>query len=161
MNSLAIRLLNLNLDIVCGINSGIPPCCIKYWVQKWMWIDWHNPPPWAVKRRKLGKGFGYVPCPKCLKSKKIVRLKDCLRKECPLGYFLGRGFGVGVGRFELVDKCFADKSYIKSLSDKDFDELTLLLNLPDPLSRRQVYEHLKRVAKNFTNRVGCDKLVLK
>jgi hypothetical protein len=127
-----------------------------------MWIDWHTPPLWAVKRRKLGKGFGYVPCPKCLKANKPVQLKNCVQKECPLDNFLSKGFSnIRAGRFELVDKCFADKNYIKSLSDKDFDELTLLLNLPDSLSRRQVYEHLKRVAQNFTDRVGCDKLVLK
>lgn len=63
-------------DIINGIRSGIPICCVIAYLR-----DSYNNLPVALHRSKqLGydlqkSGYQYVPCSKCYKNKKIVPLK--------------------------------------------------------------------------------------
>ena len=73
-NGLRIKLRHIKNTVECGIHSGIPDCCIKYYVTKWMWLSDEA----RRKRIKRIVGVGYVPCPQCLKKKKFVTtLKKC------------------------------------------------------------------------------------
>lgn len=44
-------------DLIYGLASGIPLCCVYWYVNAWSKLDhgeWHN------------NQFGYIPCPSCL-----------------------------------------------------------------------------------------------
>jgi hypothetical protein len=77
-------LLHIREDITCGLHSGFPPCCIKWYITKWIWnldtklFDKH----WGKIRGVKGIDISYIPCPKCLKNKTFVKLKKC-PKSCP------------------------------------------------------------------------------
>lgn len=76
-------LLHLREDIACGFHSGFPPCCIKFFITKWVW--WGNSKArkehWKKIRRIRCSKVNYIPCPKCLRNKTFVELKKC-PKNC-------------------------------------------------------------------------------
>lgn len=74
-------------DVICGINSGFPPCCIEFYVNTWL--------PALKDLNKLGfLGYviaesvrsmhcGYIICPECVANNNIVKVKLCNIDECP------------------------------------------------------------------------------
>lgn len=68
--------------ISCGIHSGIPECCICFYITKWIWFEYDDPYRLKyLKRLMKYKNVEYVPCPKCLKDKKFIKTKDCPGKK--------------------------------------------------------------------------------
>ena len=80
------ELISVKHDIVCGLHSGFPPCCVKFYITKWIWNlgSKTNHKHWN-KLRDLDKtkkySIDYIPCPKCVKNKTFVELKRC-PKNC-------------------------------------------------------------------------------
>ena len=66
-------------DIAFGVHSGIPRCCIAFFVKEWeyMYMDDSNPYVQAVNYA----AWNYVPCPKCLGTGRKVKIKFCVN-EC-------------------------------------------------------------------------------
>lgn len=69
-------------DELRGKCSGIPACCIKFYVEVWSPND--NPFKDCPEHSTLmdeaklkGFKFSYVPCPSCLESRNFVELKHC------------------------------------------------------------------------------------
>jgi len=71
--------------IAYGIHSGIPSCCIIFFIN-----EWDKKELWRKEKSELVKairdsGAGYVMCPKCLASNSIVNIRDCAqecKREC-------------------------------------------------------------------------------
>lgn len=78
------ELLHIREDIICGFHSGFPPCCVKFFVTKWVWNlgSKSNREHWRRIRRVRCAKVHYIPCPQCLKDKTFVELK-CCPKNCP------------------------------------------------------------------------------
>ena len=77
-------LLHIREDIICGLHSGFPPCCIKFYITKWIWNirSKYNKEHWKKIRRVRCAKVHYIPCPKCLKDKTFIKVKRC-PKNCP------------------------------------------------------------------------------
>ena len=77
-------LLHIRDDIICGLHSGFPPCCVKFFITKWIWnlASKANREHWKKIRRVRCFNVSYIPCPKCLKNRTFVKLKKC-PKTCP------------------------------------------------------------------------------
>lgn len=79
------RLRHLPNTIACGFHSGIPACCIHFYITKWMWLKGKSRSShWKKMRAKDGidingerTGFGHIPCPACLKASNFVKLAAC------------------------------------------------------------------------------------
>ena len=95
LKGIEARLKHLKSTIACGFHSGIPACCIKFYITKWLWIekattdknDYFNK-YWRKmneKRKiilnpitnKIEYSFTYIPCPTCLKYERFVKIKSC------------------------------------------------------------------------------------
>ena len=74
-------LLHIPQTIKCGIHSGIPICCVQYYVSKRLWMtDKELLGDNAQIQKLVGdlySNFHYIPCPKCVKNKTIVKTKKC------------------------------------------------------------------------------------
>jgi hypothetical protein len=87
------RLKHINKIVNCGIHSGIPICCIRFYVSDWLWIV-HDPrsstwrsywnqlekkrkPIYNPKTKKVKYNFEYIPCPDCLKKNSFSKIKKC------------------------------------------------------------------------------------
>src|ERR1035437_2872856 len=75
------RLKHLHSTIECGIHSGYPPCCIKFYITQKIWMPEEQNSEYIKKIIKrsndLEKSFGYIPCPACLESGNDVKLLPC------------------------------------------------------------------------------------
>ena len=60
--------------IWCAIRSGIPLCCVKFWVGQ---FDYYPIQRARVYLDKLPNWVQYVPCPKCIESKNFVDILLC------------------------------------------------------------------------------------
>ena len=79
----------LTHDIKCGMHSGIPDCCIYFWITEYtsftlydtkLTMENSDRDKYFEKINKLdviGKRIGYIPCRKCLKSKNFAKVKKC------------------------------------------------------------------------------------
>jgi hypothetical protein len=72
--------------VECGLHSGFPICCIEFFVKDYMPIVERPTSPEASRaianyrdaiRRRGDIKPGYIPCPRCLKSRRTVRVKCC------------------------------------------------------------------------------------
>lgn len=54
----------------CGLHSGFPRCCIRYWAQVWSvqpGIERYvHACAMVAAERYHGQGYNYIPCPKCV-----------------------------------------------------------------------------------------------
>lgn len=87
--SLELKLKHLNKVVECGFHSGIPACCIKFYVTKWMWLnhkgkffisywDRMNKHKWTFDEKgEAVPAFQYIPCPKCLAQHRFTKLLPC------------------------------------------------------------------------------------
>ena len=67
------------LDRLCGKCSGIPDCCIEYFVGEWLSSGCDR-----IKRPDL-PSWGYVPCRNCVTSGNRVVVKICRKGDCYCG----------------------------------------------------------------------------
>jgi hypothetical protein len=84
-------------DVRCGLHSGFPRCCIKFFIGPWS----RMPRPERVlylTSMPNGHGPGYVPCPDCVASKNFVQVKPC-----PVGSHDGNVIGSSVSHYEDVN----------------------------------------------------------
>ena len=59
-----------------GIHSGIPLCCIEFFVNVWDPRDlFHQDRP--LVRAVHSSGVPYVQCPSCLRHKRVAKLRQC------------------------------------------------------------------------------------
>jgi hypothetical protein len=61
--------------IECGLHSGFPPCCVLYYMRVHLWKSHREMRKYTWAAGDLG--FQHIPCPDCLKDKKIVKAKNC------------------------------------------------------------------------------------
>lgn len=74
---------HMAVNLACGIHSGIPICCIAYFVSEWIHFDNKTRYKRIRNFRKLKLKVDYVPCPNCLTSRRFVKkLRQC---SCPWG----------------------------------------------------------------------------
>jgi hypothetical protein len=67
-------------SICCGVHSGIPMCCIKFFVNEWPSYSLEAHREHIAKAAEIngGENYGYIPCPDCLeKGVAPVTLKSC------------------------------------------------------------------------------------
>lgn len=72
-------------DIAMGLHSGIPACCVLFYVGPWRSVFYTSPTKaskahWAKLARAwraLGRNIQYIACPRCLREKRFVRIHHC------------------------------------------------------------------------------------
>jgi hypothetical protein len=74
---LRLKLKHLSKTVECGLHSGIPDYCIKWYISKWTWM------PLLKRMERVNRlkkyNIGYIPCPQCLRNKAFVKVKKCPR----------------------------------------------------------------------------------
>ena len=68
----------MNYHIECGRHSGIPECCINWFIGPWSsvrifgWV-------WTLYWRENNKGgdVEYIRCLECIKNLTVVDIKEC------------------------------------------------------------------------------------
>jgi hypothetical protein len=67
----------------CGLHSGIPPCCVYFFVAYWLRCktdDLKKLDDHRAAEKEFGidsRGPGYIRCPACLLSKRVVKVQQC------------------------------------------------------------------------------------
>lgn len=66
----------------CGfVHSGIPACCVVFFMQTWLpyvaALTAANSDLAYLTSVAITKAFGYVPCPKCTRAARFVKLQKC------------------------------------------------------------------------------------
>lgn len=73
-----------DFHIAFGLKSGIPRCCVDFWVNEYcgtldthpnLWMAYHN--ILTDVRVKEGRDIRYVPCPSCLSNRVFVKTIEC------------------------------------------------------------------------------------
>lgn len=76
-------------DITCGLHSGIPECCVAFYLLMWQpavhaekaladtMLDASSLFKFNAHYRKLLGPCGYVRCPACILAKRVVKVKAC------------------------------------------------------------------------------------
>ena len=65
-------------DIECGKHSGIPECCIEWYIGPWSNIVARVPVLWkAYWDHNQTESTYYIRCPECIENKNIVKVKEC------------------------------------------------------------------------------------
>jgi hypothetical protein len=82
-----LNLVEIPHHIECGlVHSGIPACCVKYYITKRIWMPIKERDADNVKIRKITDNWKepvtYIPCPECLKRKRFVKVKRCPKGTC-------------------------------------------------------------------------------
>lgn len=80
--NILIRIKHLHKTIECGLHSGFPACCVKFYACDWMWMNHLQA---TVHRKKMFEkaeqlgiaSFGYIVCPACLEKGRHVEVKPC------------------------------------------------------------------------------------
>ena len=72
-------------DIKCGKCSGIPECCVNFFITVWkpLHIDDKLPYLKVMDNSEKDQDIHYIPCPECLENKRFVTLLPC-DKECAI-----------------------------------------------------------------------------
>lgn len=75
-------------DIECGLHSGIPKCCILFFVKLWRPLTFCGLMPlvnsYMAARMTLGPSAQYIMCPACLLARNVVEIKPCdCKKRIP------------------------------------------------------------------------------
>ena len=70
-----------------GRHSNIPDCCIEFFIRKWPNMNYAGEDHGYHKIRKIaeqkmGKWWGYIPCPDCLDNTRWHKIHHCRRGEC-------------------------------------------------------------------------------
>ena len=77
-------------DVICGIHSGFPPCCIEFYVNTWLpaWRDLNRIGllGWIIAEAVRSRSCGYIICPECVANNNVVEVKRCNIDECQRHY---------------------------------------------------------------------------
>lgn len=68
----------LQATIDCAAHSGIPPCCVLFYIGSWRWFSAQVA---ARYKSRIPAIFTHIPCPKCLQSGRTIRMRPC-PKSC-------------------------------------------------------------------------------
>jgi hypothetical protein len=68
----------LQATIDCGAHSGIPSCCVLFYIGSWRWFSAQDA---AKYKSRITPTFTHIPCPKCLQSGRTIRMRRC-PKSC-------------------------------------------------------------------------------
>jgi hypothetical protein len=62
----------------CGRHSGIPECCIDWFIGPWSSISIPGK-AWALywKENDKARNVEYIRCPTCIKKSIVVKIKGC------------------------------------------------------------------------------------
>jgi hypothetical protein len=74
--------------VECGLHSGFPVCCIEFFVKAYWPIMTSGSPRRSTARRAMERYRmslrnndnvtpGWVPCPRCLQDRRVIRVRDC------------------------------------------------------------------------------------
>jgi hypothetical protein len=139
-----IRLKYLQTAVECGIHSGLPACCIRFFITDKMWMQENSNREYLTKIQLTGKNWGYIPCPVCLQSGRVVEVLSC-----PDGKICFPGDGhllqmvhQDVFAQEMIDQIDAVNSAfqliksgsvasggaVASMMDKSLKNITILIN---------------------------------
>jgi hypothetical protein len=77
----------LQATIDCAAHSGIPACCVLFYIGSWRWFSAQDA---AKYRSRIPATFTHIPCPKCLQSGRTIRMRRC-RKSCVQRIFVEEG----------------------------------------------------------------------
>jgi hypothetical protein len=66
-----------NHHVVCGRHSGIPECCIEWFVGPWQKTILNIPVLWKAYWDYNGEKASYIRCPGCIEGDKSVCLSSC------------------------------------------------------------------------------------
>jgi len=62
----------------CGRHSGIPECCINWYINSWSTIVANVPVLWrAYWDYNNTEDAGYIRCSACIENSIVVELKEC------------------------------------------------------------------------------------
>lgn len=64
-------------DVTCGLHSGLPDCCVLFYVTFWQAAD-DARRAWYRRYMKYSGLPEYVPCPACLASGVFVEVAHCV-----------------------------------------------------------------------------------
>lgn len=85
LDAIVRRLEHLPKTIECGIHSGIPDCCVKFYSTKWIFStedsEFRNQHR-SLIRESIFAERSYIPCPACCASGKAVQIKPCPGVPC-------------------------------------------------------------------------------
>ena len=59
--------------IICGLRSGIPECCVKFYLTEWQEMNKRDKNNYLAATKR----WSYIPCNKCKDTKHIAELKEC------------------------------------------------------------------------------------
>ena len=65
------RLRHIPWTIECGLHSGIPPCCVRFYAMRWMFSvegDAFRRVHQKLMNRWGRANLGYISCPTCCKT---------------------------------------------------------------------------------------------
>lgn len=67
---------------LCGfVHSGIPACCVVFFHDVWLpfvaMTTAFARDPTFVSASAIARAYGYVPCPKCIRSQRLIKLRGC------------------------------------------------------------------------------------
>jgi len=70
--------LKVNYHVECGRHSGIPECCINWFIGPWRAVLTFGE-EWAAywKKNNKDEGVEYIRCPECIKKSIVADLKGC------------------------------------------------------------------------------------
>tara|TARA_Y100000593_G_scaffold38054_1_gene73837 strand:- start:5134 stop:5361 length:228 start_codon:yes stop_codon:yes gene_type:complete len=66
----------MNPHVECGRHSGIPECCIQWFVTAWSNYVYIN----SDLRNKyllVNDNVGYIRCPTCIANRSVIKIKEC------------------------------------------------------------------------------------
>jgi hypothetical protein len=84
---LSSRLSQLSEIVDCGRHSGIPECCISYYIVRL--LSFTEKQEYDRKKKCIffevmaDKKFEYVACPECAENGKFIELKECPEDSHP------------------------------------------------------------------------------
>jgi len=64
--------------IECGKHSGIPECCIDWYIDVWSSVVVRVPVLWrAYWDYNETESTNYIRCPECIENKSVINIREC------------------------------------------------------------------------------------
>ena len=80
------RMLSAGVDVnsICGVCSGIPECCTKYYTQVWLPFVINGGDSHLITDALDLMGYNYIPCTECRRNNNKKTVKKCRDNICEL-----------------------------------------------------------------------------
>ena len=76
----------INFHIEFGRDSGIPDCCINFWITEYIPLFYSNHSIILFYHNSIPTECQYIPCPDCLEKRSFIQIKTCgPKREIPFG----------------------------------------------------------------------------